>query len=140
MNFRYEIHLPMFKLRPSPSVAIPSSGAIQELMHVSRIADVTDQLAYHERRISAQQNYAQVQVVEERVQAPVEDCPENATLPPVIIEELVGRIPCIHTYSETITSMIMPDVLPVKCSQDSEEKLESETSTTLIDGTPKDTM
>ncbi|XP_057377105.1 chloride channel CLIC-like protein 1 [Daphnia carinata] len=103
MTFRYEVHLPLFKIRPSQPVSIPRSGAIQDVMDASAIGDAVDRHLRIERSILTRQSHSQVQAVEERVQNPVEDTAESSTvsLPPAVIHKLGGSLPFNNSETES---------------------------------------
>lgn len=148
MSFRYEIHLPLFKIRPSPPVSIPRSGAIQDLMDGSATGDATHQHLHRERCILTRQSYSQVQAIEERVQAPVEDDAEFSpvSMSPAVIKELGGILPFNETESESESELdssievLMDERQLEECSQGIKQNLQSESFSTVVDTTPKDIL
>ena len=122
MSFRYEIHLPFFKIRPSvpPPISTTSisTEAIQESIATNNsVEGVLHHHSCQQRTLTLGRICSQVETIE-RIQDSSDDYPENS-LSPFVIEELSGSSFCSQeqVVTETNTSLVIP-----KTSEDAPEE------------------
>lgn len=129
MSFRYEIHLPFFKIRPSTPQALKQPEPVRNLLLEDAIKETTQ---YQIREgVTLRRSHSRVQAVEEIENRSIEDRTEDLIDIAAAVEELgvnttsgnEERITNITVTTTRASSVVVEQVLSEDSAESSEKDL-----------------